>query len=223
MLGFFDALKSVRDANRQDVPSHLRDANRDGDAFGDGVGYRYPHAYAEHWVAQQYLPKALQGEVFWSARPTGLGRRTPGAHGRAPCRSASSLRGTGDEHPLLMSSGPEEPRWSAGFSGSWHRRWRPPAGAAPTALGRCRLEAQDRVVVLGRHSLLWALDPLASGAEGGLTILCVSKHRTATSGGPGQLLDPEHQPTVLDGLEALPSIQIFDWIGGRLGTADLLT
>ena len=65
VLGFFDALKSVREANRQDVPSHLRDANRDGDAFGDGVGYRYPHAYAEHWVEQQYLPTALQGEVFW--------------------------------------------------------------------------------------------------------------------------------------------------------------
>ena len=48
ILGFFDALKSVRDANRQEVPPHLRDANRDGDAFGDGVGYRYPNAYADH-------------------------------------------------------------------------------------------------------------------------------------------------------------------------------
>ena len=46
-------------------PRLSRDANRDGAAFGDGVGYRYPHAYAEHWVEQQYLPSALQGEVFW--------------------------------------------------------------------------------------------------------------------------------------------------------------
>jgi len=42
VLGFFDALKTVRDAQKQDVPGHLRDANRDGAAFGDGVGYRYP-------------------------------------------------------------------------------------------------------------------------------------------------------------------------------------
>ena len=63
VLGFFDALKTVRAANKQDVPSHLRDANRC--ALGDGVGYRYPHAYAEHRVEQQYLPTALQGEVFW--------------------------------------------------------------------------------------------------------------------------------------------------------------
>ena len=30
VLGFFDALKTVRDAQKQDVPGHLRDANRDG-------------------------------------------------------------------------------------------------------------------------------------------------------------------------------------------------
>ena len=63
-LGVFDAIKTVREAARQQVPPHLRDGHRDGSAFGDGQGYRYPHAYAEHWVAQQYLPKALQGQVF---------------------------------------------------------------------------------------------------------------------------------------------------------------
>ncbi|MFM9101829.1 MAG: hypothetical protein ACKOPS_11045 [Cyanobium sp.] len=55
LLGFFDALKSVKASSRQEVPAHLRDANRDGKAFGDGVGYRYPHAYAEHWVARTCL------------------------------------------------------------------------------------------------------------------------------------------------------------------------
>ena len=38
VLGFFDAVKRVRAARAQDVPGHLRDANRDGDGFGDGVG-----------------------------------------------------------------------------------------------------------------------------------------------------------------------------------------
>ncbi|MFM9109571.1 MAG: AAA family ATPase, partial [Prochlorococcaceae cyanobacterium] len=70
-LGFFDAVRAVREARRQGVPAHLRDANRDGQAFGDGVGYRYPHAYADHWVAQQYLPAALQGEVFWQPGAAG--------------------------------------------------------------------------------------------------------------------------------------------------------
>ena len=65
LLGLFDALKAVRSSNRQQVPAHLRDANRDGKAFGDGVGYRYPHAYAEHWVAQQYLPDAQRSQRFY--------------------------------------------------------------------------------------------------------------------------------------------------------------
>ena len=47
-LGFFDAIKAVRHANRQAVPAHLRDANRDGRAFGDGVGYRYPQIGRAH-------------------------------------------------------------------------------------------------------------------------------------------------------------------------------
>ncbi|MFM7269935.1 MAG: AAA family ATPase, partial [Cyanobium sp.] len=70
-LGFFAAVKTVREAQKQGVPAHLRDASRDGKAFGDGVGYRYPHAFVEHWVAQQYLPDSLQGEVFW--QPGSLG------------------------------------------------------------------------------------------------------------------------------------------------------
>ncbi|MEN9878429.1 MAG: hypothetical protein RLZZ158_1468, partial [Cyanobacteriota bacterium] len=45
-LGFFDAVRSLREERAQQVPAHLRDAHRDGSAFGDGVGYRYPHAYA---------------------------------------------------------------------------------------------------------------------------------------------------------------------------------
>ena len=41
-IGLFEAIKHVRASAQQDVPSHLRDAHRDGDAFGDGKGYRYP-------------------------------------------------------------------------------------------------------------------------------------------------------------------------------------
>jgi len=37
-----------------EVPTHLKDANRDKKGFGHGAGYLYPHAYRDHWVAQQY-------------------------------------------------------------------------------------------------------------------------------------------------------------------------
>ncbi|MFN2321625.1 MAG: AAA family ATPase [Trueperaceae bacterium] len=70
-LGFFDALDAVGKEREGEVPNHLRDGNRDAEGFGHGAGYAYPHAYREHWVAQQYLPDALQAKVFYE--PSGQG------------------------------------------------------------------------------------------------------------------------------------------------------
>jgi putative ATPase len=64
-LAFFDALDAVEREQQHAVPAHLRDASRDREGFGHGAGYLYPHAYRDHWVAQQYLPQALQGRVFY--------------------------------------------------------------------------------------------------------------------------------------------------------------
>lgn len=63
--GFFDALAAV-EAEHGEVPSHLKDASRDGAEFGHGKGYQYPHAWREHWVAQQYLPGNLVGKIFYT-------------------------------------------------------------------------------------------------------------------------------------------------------------
>jgi putative ATPase len=65
VMGFFDALSAIEQEREAEVPNHLRDANRDKESFGHGKGYLYPHAYREHWVAQQYLPGSLQGQVFY--------------------------------------------------------------------------------------------------------------------------------------------------------------
>lgn len=65
-MGFFDALKKVTEEAQSEVPNHLRDSSRDAKGFGHGEGYLYPHAYSGHWVAQQYLPTALQGKIFYN-------------------------------------------------------------------------------------------------------------------------------------------------------------
>jgi len=70
-LAFFDALDVVNKEMRDEVPRHLRDSNRDKDSFGDGEGYLYPHAYRDHWVAQQYLPSALMGKLFYQPSDQG--------------------------------------------------------------------------------------------------------------------------------------------------------
>ncbi len=69
-MAFFDALAAVEKEDA-DVPNHLRDANRDAEGFGHGAGYLYPHAYRDHWVAQQYLPDALVGRVFYTPSEQG--------------------------------------------------------------------------------------------------------------------------------------------------------
>lgn len=69
-MAYFDAHKAVM-AEDAEVPNHLRDASRDGEGFGHGAGYLYPHAYRDHWVAQQYLPDGLDGRVFYN--PSGQG------------------------------------------------------------------------------------------------------------------------------------------------------
>jgi putative ATPase len=65
VFAFFDALRTVEHEREGDIPAHLKDANRDAESFGHGAGYLYPHAYRDHWVAQQYLPTHLQGKVFY--------------------------------------------------------------------------------------------------------------------------------------------------------------
>ena len=69
-MAFFDALASVEKEDA-DVPNHLKDASRDAEGFGHGAGYLYPHAYRDHWVAQQYLPDALVGRVFYTPSTQG--------------------------------------------------------------------------------------------------------------------------------------------------------
>jgi len=71
VMAFFDALATVEREREAAVPLPLRDGNRDQAGFGHGTGYLYPHAYRDHWVAQQYLPSALQGQVFY--QPSGQG------------------------------------------------------------------------------------------------------------------------------------------------------
>ncbi|MCB9640836.1 MAG: AAA family ATPase [Myxococcales bacterium] len=70
-MSYFDALASVEKEQQADIPAHLKDASRDGQGFGHGVGYLYPHAYREHWVAQTYLPQHLQGQLFYQPSDQG--------------------------------------------------------------------------------------------------------------------------------------------------------
>ncbi|MEW6547290.1 MAG: AAA family ATPase [Bacillota bacterium] len=63
--GYFQALARVQEQGELEVPDHLKDSSRDGEALGHGRGYLYPHDFPGHFVPQQYLPPALQGLTFY--------------------------------------------------------------------------------------------------------------------------------------------------------------
>jgi putative ATPase len=95
-MGFFDALDAVVKEREAEVPNHLRDASRDKEGFGHGEGYAYPHAYRDHWVAQQYLPETLQAKVFY--QPSGQGYEARVKEGVARKREAQLAAMLEQEH-----------------------------------------------------------------------------------------------------------------------------
>jgi putative ATPase len=74
-FALFDAIATVEQEREAEVPDHLKDASRDAQDLGHGEGYLYPHAYRDHWVAQQYLPESLQGRVFYQPNDQGYEKK----------------------------------------------------------------------------------------------------------------------------------------------------
>ncbi|MGE5579549.1 MAG: replication-associated recombination protein A [Bacillota bacterium] len=72
------AIAAVREKPAYAVPPHLRGTGYKGaEKLGHGVDYKYAHNYPGHWVEQQYLPKELIGEQFFTR-----GEKDPGNRGR---------------------------------------------------------------------------------------------------------------------------------------------
>ncbi|AGE23153.1 MULTISPECIES: replication-associated recombination protein A [unclassified Geobacillus] len=66
------AIADVRSGKLGDIPDHLKDAHYKGAAaLGRGQGYLYPHDYPNSWVAQTYLPSALEGVRYYEPKEHG--------------------------------------------------------------------------------------------------------------------------------------------------------
>ena len=165
-LAFFDALDAV-EKEEAEVPNHLRDANRDKHSFGHGKGYKYPHAFREHWVAQQYLPGTLKGRIFY--QPTGQGYE--GTIQTQVIRQREEQLDRMLEEPaetLTFSPGDKErDRWIRRVQGSsFARKKLLNALMEPMEIGRA-----DRILLapLRWNQLFWEL--FRQVPEGGLTAL----------------------------------------------------
>ena len=64
------AMADVRAGRTGDIPAHIKDAHYGGAAkLGRGLTYQYPHAFPNHWVAQQYLPDEIKNAHYYDYGP----------------------------------------------------------------------------------------------------------------------------------------------------------
>ncbi|WP_300155582.1 replication-associated recombination protein A [Solidesulfovibrio sp.] len=69
---YLAAKKDIMQSGVKPVPLHLRNpSTRLQREWGFGKGYKYPHAYPDAWVDQDYLPEDLVGRSYYTAKDQG--------------------------------------------------------------------------------------------------------------------------------------------------------
>lgn len=88
-----DAMEAVKGTMTAPIPVHLQDAHyKASQKLGHGVGYKYAHAYPNHYVEQQYLPDGLTDRKFYQPTENGY-EKTIRAYFR-------KIKGTDDENAV---------------------------------------------------------------------------------------------------------------------------
>lgn len=65
-LAIKTAMDDLENTNIGDVPNHLKDAHYNGAKKLGVSGYKYPHDYENNYVKQEYMPKELEGKVYYN-------------------------------------------------------------------------------------------------------------------------------------------------------------
>ena len=219
VMGFFDALAMVEKEREAEVPNPLRDNSRDQEGFGHGKGYLYPHSYRDHWVAQQYLPTALQGQVFY--QPSNQGYELKIANTVARQREAQ-LAAIVEANPEQLSTGPIDRQ-----TDQWLQRTLSQTGANLGAVrdrifDKAKLQRHHVVLDLNAGSGLLTWEAVRRVPEGGVYACGADAQTVAALQEQASALPQLIQPivlTVLNGIDDLiaqlsPELQ-FNCILGR--------
>ena len=200
-FALFDALATVEQEADSGVPAHLRDASRDAEGFGHGEGYLYPHAYRDHWVAQQYLPTSLQGKVFYEPSDQGheAGIRLDVARRReAQLAAMLAVDGadTAEEILTFTTADPAKDRWLQRTISSTGERL---GALRDRVLDACTLVRHSAVLDLKTGSGLLAWEALRRVPEGGVYTLARTARDAEAMRDLAQRLPEPERPIVLQG------------------------
>ena len=62
----WNAMADIETKDVGDIPKHLKDSHYQGaKMFGNGVSYKYPHAFENHYVKQQYMPDEMKDVTYY--------------------------------------------------------------------------------------------------------------------------------------------------------------
>ncbi len=227
VLGYFDALAAVEKEREGEVPNPLKDGNRDKEGFGHGAGYVYPHAYREHWVAQQYLPGELQGQVFYQPSDQGYEGKILVQTAR---RREAQLAATLEQGDLLHA----QENLSFSPKNVAQERWlQRTLGQAGAYLGQVRDRLFEKTQIQRHHVILnlnagtglMTWEALRQVPEGGVYAYAQTETQAANLNDQSQALTTLQRPIVGFGVIAqvnqvlntqAPDVR-FDWILGRNG------
>ncbi len=199
VFAFFDALAAVEKEQEEEVPSHLKDASRDSEGFGHGANYLYPHAYRDHWVAQQYLPASLQGRLFYQPSDQGyeaqLGTQV---QRRREIQLAAMVEGRIGSQEVLTFSPPdkERERWLQRVAGEASGQL---AAVRQQLFASLALQRHQVVLDLQARSGLLTWEALRQVPEGGVWALCPDKAGAVVLQETANHLAELDRPVVLHG------------------------
>jgi len=222
-FAFFDALAAVEKEGDAEVPNHLKDASRDGEDLGHGANYMYPHAYRDHWVAQQYLPDSLNGRVFYDPSDQGHEREIGDQVRRRREVQLAAVVDADDGLPETLTHSPQDrgrDQWLTRATGQASAQL---ARLRERVLAPLAIERHHVVLDLDAGSGLLTWEALRRTPEGGVWCLCRDRAAAAPLREMSSHLPELDRPVVMEGpLERLRELvdlrekgQRFDAVAGR--------
>ncbi len=198
IMAYFDALKTVEEEREGEVPTHLKDSSRDKEGFGHGKGYVYPHAYRDHWVAQQYLPDHLKGKVFY--RPSDQGYEAyirDLVEQRREAQLAAMLEGSAAGPPEVLTYAPGDRAVDRWLQRTLSRVGEHVARERARVFEMARVQRHHLVLDLRAGSGLLTWEAVRRAAEGGVWALVDDPRDAQALATFYPDLDPLRRPRVL--------------------------
>lgn len=223
VLGYFDALKAIEKERESEVPNHLKDSNRDREGFGHGAGYAYPHAYRDHWVAQQYLPTPLQGELFYQPSEQGYeGQIRDRIARQREAQLAALSEGIGFTVEVVSFS-PTEPAQERWLQRTLNQTGQQLAHLRQQVFDHTHMQRHHVVLDLQAADGLLTWEALRRTPEGGVYGRVATEAEVSTLRAQAQVLPHLSRPIFLQGhlsqlrdiLEQQAPQVKFDWMVGR--------